>query len=112
MSQITTHILDTSSGKPASGVNVVLELKNNLSYKLLGMGATDKDGRIKNLLPADKKIAPGIYRLIFDTRSYFLFKNVKAFYPSVTIEFEITDDTHYHVPLLLNPFGFTTYRGS
>ena len=112
MSQITTHILDTSSGKPATGVNVVLEYKNSGSWQLLGKGLTDNDGRIKNLLEADKKIIHGIYRLIFDTRSYYNSKNLKGFYPSVTIEFEITDDTHYHVPLLLNPFGYTTYRGS
>ena len=112
MSQITTHILDTSEGKPAAGVNVVLENYSSGSWKQLSNGITDNDGRVKNLLPLDKKIPRGIYRLIFDTRSYFKSIEVKGFYPSVTIEFEITDDSHYHVPLLLNPFGYSTYRGS
>ena len=112
MSRITTHILDTSSGKPAVGVNVILNQFSSGSWVLLANGVTDNDGRVKNLLPAEKKIMNGVYRLVFDTRSYFMSKELKSFYPSVTIEFEITDDSHYHVPLLLNPFGYSTYRGS
>ncbi len=112
MSQITTHILDTSSGKPAAGVHVVLDQFTSGSWHQLSKGMTDNDGRVKNLLPIEKKIAKGIYRLVFDTRSYYKSKDIKGFYPSVTIEFEITDDSHYHVPLLLNPFGYSTYRGS
>jgi hydroxyisourate hydrolase len=112
MSQITTHILDTSAGKPASGMNVVLDHHHNGSWQQLAKGTTDNDGRIKNLLPIEKKILKGSYRLVFDTRSYYRSMNVKGFYPAVTIEFEITDDSHYHVPLLLNPYGYSTYRGS
>ena len=112
MSQITTHVLDTSIGKPAEGISVSLEHNDTRIWKQIANGITDKDGRVKNLLPIEKRIPKGVYRLIFDTRLYFKTKEVKSFYPSVTIEFEITDDTHYHVPLLLNPFGYSTYRGS
>jgi 5-hydroxyisourate hydrolase len=112
MSQITTHILDTSAGKPATDVKIVLEQFSNGEWKLLASGITDSDGRVKNLLPADKKVSAGIYRLSFDTKSYFEMSNIKSFYPSVKIEFEIADSSHYHVPLLLNPFGYSTYRGS
>lgn len=112
MSQITSHILDTAAGKPAAGVNAVLELNNQNQWQILGRGTTDKDGRIKNFLPDEMKLNPGIYRLTFDTRSYFFSQDVKGFYPSVTIEFEVTNESHYHVPLLLSPFGFSTYRGS
>ncbi len=112
MSPITTHILDTSLGRPASGVPVTLEQKLNGNWKIVSEGETDNDGRIKNLVSEEVKITPGIYKLVFDTKSYFEKQKVKAFYPSVNIEFEITDDSHYHVPLLLNPFGYSTYRGS
>jgi hydroxyisourate hydrolase len=112
MSQITTHVLDTSVGKPAGGINISLEHNDTRAWKQIANGTTDNDGRVKNLLPIDKRIPKGTYRLIFDTRSYFKSHDVKGFYPSVTIEFEISDDTHYHVPLLLNPYGYSTYRGS
>ena len=112
MSQITTHILNTTSGKPAQGVLVVFDQFISGTWQQLSKGNTDNDGRIKNLLPIDKKIALGIYRLVFDTKSYFKSIGINGFYPSVTIEFEIIDDSHYHVPLLLNPFGYSTYRGS
>jgi hydroxyisourate hydrolase len=112
MSRITTHILDTSAGKPAEGLHVTFEQFTNGSWHQLAKGVSDSDGRIKNLLPIEKKISNGIYRIIFDTRSYYKTKELKCFYPSVTIEFELTDDTHYHVPLLLSPFGYSTYRGS
>lgn len=112
MSRITTHILDTSSGSPARGVDVILEQNQNGIWKKLAEGKTDNDGRIKNLIADNVNITPGIYKLSFDTQTYFKTRNVKGFYPSVNIEFEITDDSHYHVPLLLNPFGYSTYRGS
>ncbi len=113
MSQITTHILDTTLGKPAQGVSIVLEqLTGAKEWRELGSGKTNSDGRLPNLLSADIKLEPGIYHLIFDTASYFKTQAVKGFYPEVTITFEITDASHYHVPLLLNPFGYSTYRGS
>jgi len=112
MSQLTTHILDTSIGKPAQGVSIVLEQKISGSWNKLADGTTNADGRIANLLPADKIMDNGVYRLIFDTKSYFDKQNLKSFYPGITVEFEITDGSHYHVPLLLNPYGYSTYRGS
>lgn len=112
MSQITTHVLDTTLGKPAQGISIVLEQFSSATWKPLGTGNTNADGRLTNLLSADVKLEPGIYRLIFDTASYFKTQGTKGFYPSVTIAFEISDAAHYHVPLLLNPFGYSTYRGS
>jgi 5-hydroxyisourate hydrolase len=112
MSQLTTHVLDTSAGKPAAGVPVILEQKFLNDWKKITEGITNKDGRIENLLVKDKILEKGIYRFIFETTSYFTNQNKKSFYPRITIEFEIFDSSHYHVPLLLNPFGYSTYRGS
>lgn len=112
MSRITTHILDTSVGKPAEGLHVSLAHFSNGSWHNLATGISDADGRVKNMLPLETKTPNGIYRFVFDTRLYYKTKDIKCFYPSVTIEFELTDDTHYHVPLLLSPFGYSTYRGS
>ena len=112
MSQITTHVLDTSLGKPAQGISIILEEKSNDGWNALGSGTTNSDGRISDLLPKEKKVSVGTYRLVFKVKPYFDEMKIKSFYPEITIEFEITSDTHYHVPLLLNPFGFSTYRGS
>lgn len=113
MSQITTHVLDTSKGKPAQGINVTLEkLTSDGSFTVIGKGTTNADGRIPDLLEKENKLAPGVYKLVFDTNSYFKTQGVKAFYPSVSITFETSDQSHYHVPLLLNPYGYSTYRGS
>ena len=112
MSQITTHILDTSLGRPAEAVNIVLESKQPGGWQLLSRGVTDTNGRVMNLLPDDRKLPPGTYRLTFDIKSYFYSVNAKTFFPAVYIEFEITDESHYHVPLLVSPYGYTTYRGS
>lgn len=112
MSQITTHILDTTLGKPAKNVSIMLQQKTGDNYEYIATGITNADGRIPNLLAADIILKPGIYRLVFDTASYFKMQQVEAFYPSVSIDFEIKDNSHYHVPLLLNPFGYSTYRGS
>jgi 5-hydroxyisourate hydrolase len=112
MSQLTTHVLDTSIGKPAQGVSVVLKQFQNSEWKVLGEGKTNSDGRLPGLLDADVKLQFGVYHLVFDTASYFKSQGTKAFYPEVTIAFEVTDASHYHVPLLLNPYGYSTYRGS
>jgi 5-hydroxyisourate hydrolase len=114
MSGITTHILDTSRGRPASGVPVVLEFQSaEDGWELIGQGETDSDGRLKELLPSSHVLAEGIYRLTFDTKPYFASQSVESFYPEVIIIFSVRDATqHYHVPLLLNPFGYSTYRGS
>lgn len=113
MSQITTHILDTSKGKPAQGVTIRLQKPNaDGTVTELGKGQTNSDGRLPGLLSEGKLLEPGVYQLVFDTASYFKAQGEKAFYPSVTIAFETFDTSHYHVPLLLNPFGYSTYRGS
>jgi 5-hydroxyisourate hydrolase len=112
MSQLTTHILDTSIGKPAEGIAVVLQRELNGDWKKIVEGITNSDGRISNLLVSDDYLETGNYRLIFETTSYFSKQNKKTFYPKITIEFSVTDKSHYHVPLLLNPFGYSTYRGS
>ena len=112
MSQLTTHVLDTSIGKPAKDITIRLMNKVNDNWQTMAQGVTDADGRISNLLPPDKKLTPGNYKLVFETGNYFTANNVKGFYPEVEIQFTVTDDSHYHVPLLINPFGYSTYRGS
>jgi 5-hydroxyisourate hydrolase len=113
MSAITTHILDTSRGRPAAGVLVVLELRTADGYRELGRGETDADGRLRTLLSEADPLAPGVYRLTFHTGPYFEAQETKGFYPEVTVAFRVLDaEQHYHVPLLLNPYGYSTYRGS
>jgi 5-hydroxyisourate hydrolase len=113
MSAITTHILDTARGRPAAGVHVVLEFMDARDeWHVLGRGVTDEDGRLRTLLEDGKPPSPGVYRLVFDTRGYFDGHGTRAFYPHVTVTFNVDEGGHYHVPLLLSPFGFTTYRGS
>lgn len=113
MSQITTHILDTSLGSPAAGVPVRLEKPlGNDQWETIATGTTNSDGRVPNLLPNDDPVKAGAYRLVFEIEAYFASSGRRCFYPFVPIVFEITDASHYHVPLLLNPFGYSTYRGS
>jgi len=112
-SPITTHVLDVSVGRPAAGVPVVLEVEEvGTGWKQLGRSVTDRDGRANDLLDADK-IAEGTYRLTFDTGAYFADQSMRSFYPEITVVFSVYDGVdHYHVPLLLSPFGYSTYRGS
>ncbi|UYM05541.1 hydroxyisourate hydrolase [Solicola gregarius] len=111
MSAITTHVLDTAAGSPASGVPVRLELLDGEPPTILGDGRTDVDGRIADLGP--DRAETGTYRLRFDTAAYFASTGSDGFYPEVVISFAVRDpDQHYHVPLLLSPFGYSTYRGS
>ncbi|MSP63302.1 MAG: hydroxyisourate hydrolase [Myxococcales bacterium] len=111
MSAITTHVLDTALGRPARGVPIWLEIKEEGgSWRELGRGATDGDGRLRTLLPDGAPLLAGIYRITFDTAAYL---GGAGFYPEVPVVFEVCDPSqHYHVPLLLSPFGFATYRGS
>ncbi len=113
-SPITTHVLDTAQGRPASGIAVKLAQRDaNSAWQELAIGQTNDDGRIMNLLPPDFQLAIGLYQMTFDTGSYFRRQEVESFYPFVSITFEITHpEQHYHVPLLLSPFGYSTYRGS
>ena len=110
-SPITTHVLDTSLGKPAAGVAAKLDRLVDGKAETIGSGVTNADGRIGDLL--EGPINTGRYRLTFDTASYFAERGLKGFFPEVIIVFEIADATqHHHVPLLLSPFGYSTYRGS
>lgn len=111
-SHITTHALDTSTGIPASKMLITLkEFKNN-EWKPLSVGITNNDGRIGDVLPAGKRLKPANYTMTFNTDDYYKSHNQKGFYPEVSIQFTVTDTSHYHIPLLINPFGYTTYRGS
>lgn len=114
MSAITTHVLDTARGCPASGLSVVLEVQSaGREWEVLGKGTTDADGRVQQLLPEGATLVAGTYRLTFDTQSYFSSQRQLGFYPQVMVAFAVRDTTqHYHVPLLLSPFGYSTYRGS
>lgn len=112
MSAITTHVLDVSRGRPASGIAVVLERAGAQQPATAALGSTDGDGRIKSFTPA-LSLQQGTYRLTFEVGPYFAAAGVDAFYPRVIVEFEVRDPAqHYHVPLLLSPFGYSTYRGS
>jgi 5-hydroxyisourate hydrolase len=115
MSAITTHVLDTARGRPAAGVPVLLEMREESGggWRQLGRGATDEDGRLRDLLPGGPLPGAGVYRLTFDTAAYFSSQGAEGFYPSVAVTFVVADAAqHYHVPLLLSPFGYSTYRGS
>lgn len=113
MSGITTHVLDISVGRPASGVVVVLEIRENDVWREIGEGKTDHDGRLRTLVPEGKLVAAGTYRLTFEVGPYFRRLEREAFFPEVAITFEVRDAAqHTHVPLLVSPFGYSTYRGS
>lgn len=114
MSGITTHVLDTARGAPAAGVPVVLEVwSGEDGWRVLGSATTDDDGRARRLLPGGAAIDEGTYRLTFDVHAHFRAQSVAAFFPEVAVVFTVRDPAQdYHVPLLLSPFGYSTYRGS
>jgi 5-hydroxyisourate hydrolase len=113
MSEITTHVLDTSTGRPAAGMPVILEIESSHNeWNELGRGKTDFDGRLRELL-APGSLKEGTYRLTFDSGAYFASRKVAAIYPRVCVIFTVLRaNEHHHIPLLLGPFGYTTYRGS
>jgi len=113
MSGITTHVLDTAQGRPAVGVAVTLSLRVGDGWTELGRAATGADGRVPNLLPAQTPVAPGAtYRLRFEIGAYFAAQGIATFYPAIEVVFTRQDDRHHHVPLLVSPFGYSTYRGT
>jgi 5-hydroxyisourate hydrolase len=113
MSGITTHVLDTARGRPAAGVPVLLEIQEETDWREIGRAETEADGRVRHLLSVGSALSTGIYRLTFDLETYFRAAEVEGFYPQAAIVFHVRDaNQHYHVPLLLSPYGYSTYRGS
>ena len=114
MTKLSTHVLDISRGQPAAGLPVRLEVGDGADrWVVMTNGMTHEDGRVPQLLPDGINLEAKRYRLTFDTGTYFRACGEKSFYPIVTVHFEIADPAqHYHVPLLLSPFGYSTYRGS
>ncbi len=111
VSHITTHILDTAAGKPAAGVAVELYARDGEAWVQIATGTTDADGRVKDLGP--ERLQSGNYRLQFDTGAYFAGIKTDTFFPEVSLTFAVEESQgHYHVPLLLSPFAYSTYRGS
>jgi|SRR5580692_843748 5-hydroxyisourate hydrolase len=112
MSAITTHVLDTSRGRPAADLKVELHKKSGEEWKSIGVCVTDANGR-GNALLGDTPLAVGTYRLTFHAGVYFQTLRVESFYSDIPVIFEVRDArTHYHVPLLISPFGYSTYRGT
>jgi 5-hydroxyisourate hydrolase len=107
---ITTHVLDTSRGAPAAGMAVVLDLRRGTAWVTVGRRETDAQGRVAAC--SDTAIAAGTYRLTFETGAYHRGHGVTPFFPEVTVTFDVSSGAHYHVPLLLSPFGYSTYRGA
>ena len=109
---ITTHVLDIARGEPAEGITVILELRQDGEWAPIGRGTTDEKGRVSTL--TEGSISPGTYRLTFDIDSFHRNQGqTVAFFPEVRITFNVRDpDQHFHIPLLLSPFGYSTYRGT
>ena len=112
MGQLTTHILDINRGRPADGVTVILYWQEVSGWNEVARGITNNDGRIPDLIKKDVLLEPGTYKLRFETQAYFNQLSLPTFYPYVEIVFDITSNEHYHVPLLLSAYGYSTYRGS
>jgi 5-hydroxyisourate hydrolase len=112
MKSVSTHVLDIARGRPAEGVPVTLERKDGDRFVQQKRAETDADGRVKDLVPEGQLVA-ATYRITFDTGAYFARLGTEGFYPEASIQFVVRDaSAHYHVPLLLSPYGYSTYRGS
>ncbi|GGI48018.1 5-hydroxyisourate hydrolase [Agromyces flavus] len=108
-SHVTSHVLDATLGRPAQGLSIRLDALHDGTWSTLAEASTDADGRVADLGPA--QLGAGVYRVVFDTAAYF--GDRPSFYPEVSVAFEVADTTeHYHIPLLLSPFAYSTYRGS
>jgi 5-hydroxyisourate hydrolase len=113
LSGVSTHVLDTARGRPAAGISVALEMRAGSDWTRLADTATDESGRAANLVPSTGLFQRGTYRLRFDAAAYFRAQGLETFYAEVSVTFEVRNPgEHYHVPLLLSPWGYTTYRGS
>jgi 5-hydroxyisourate hydrolase len=110
---ISTHVLDTSIGSPAAAIAVQLQRQTGPLWTDVSQAVTDRDGRVAALLPPSAPAAPGEYRLIFDVGTYFAARGIESFYTRIAVDFVVRDPaSHNHVPLLLSPYGYSTYRGS
>jgi 5-hydroxyisourate hydrolase len=113
MSAITTHVLDTSRGRPAVGIEIVLQYRSGHEWNKLGTGMTDANGRCSTLLADNAQIESGTYRLLFNVGPYYHAQHTETFFGEIPVVFEVPHpESHYHIPLLLSPYGYSTYRGS
>jgi 5-hydroxyisourate hydrolase len=114
MTRVSTHVLDTAAGRPVKDLAVRLEKhEGSADWRMVRLGRTDADGRCSDFIPAGEELAAGIYRLTFDTAGYFATQQVQGLYPLVQVTFLVRDtEKHFHIPLLLSPNSYTTYRGS
>jgi len=114
MTRVSTHVLDTTLGKPARDMSVRLERhESSGQWEMIASARTDQDGRCGQLMAENSKLSPGIYRLTFDTAGYHMSLGTSGLYPIVQVTFSVRDgETHFHIPLLLSPHGYTTYRGT
>lgn len=111
--QLSSHILDINTGKPAQGVTIKLyKQTEGHNWEFVSQRITDHNGRVKDFLPEVGVSNQGVYKLCFEVEPYFREQNIKSFYPFIDVVFEISDDNHYHVPIVLSPYGYSTYRGN
>ncbi len=112
--QLSSHILDIAEGKPVPDVEIILSKQDKSgNWSVVDKKITDKNGRVKDFLPEEAGVSHvGIYKLTYCTAPYFAQRNQQTFYPFIEVVFEISDDSHYHVPITLSPFGYSTYRGN
>ncbi|MGJ9417260.1 hydroxyisourate hydrolase [Massilia sp. CMS3.1] len=110
---LSVHILDLQSGQPASRVAVTLEQRDGLEWRALGSAVTDAQGRVRALYPAGKPLTAGAYRIVFKTGEHYARLRQPSFFDQIPVEFKVENTAqHYHIPLLLSPYGYSTYRGN
>ncbi|MGC3873122.1 hydroxyisourate hydrolase [Halomonas sp. GXIMD04776] len=111
---LSVHVLNIQDGKPSGGVEVVLEKQTDGGWETLNQATTDEEsGRISALFPKDQAFESGVYRVTFETGDWFEAHDTETFFPEIPVPFKVEDtDQHYHIPLLLSPYGYSTYRGS
>lgn len=110
---VSVHVLDLQTGEPTPGVAVTLERHVDKDWRKLAQGSTDREGRIRELFPAGQALIKGEYRIVFNTGDHYSRAGKPSFFPRIPVEFQVDDTArHYHIPLLLSPFGYSTYRGN
>lgn len=110
---LSVHVLNIQSGLPSSGVEVELERRTDAGWESLSTATTDEVGRVPSLYPDSEAFLPGVYRVTFETGAWFEERDIATFFPDIPVPFEVKDtEQHYHIPLLLSPYGYSTYRGN